>query len=429
VALTEKAVRAARPREKAYKVFDERGLYLKVDPTGGRWWRFKYQMEGREKLLSLGIYPDVPLKLARDRRDDYRRLVAQGIDPSARRQTERAAQSITFQSIALEWLAKQPFTPKTRVKAEWTFNDLLFPKLGARPIGSITAPDVLAVLRQIEVRGKLETAHRTKQRASQIFRYAIATGRAERDPTVDLRGALAPIQVVNRAALTDPRRVGELLRAIDGYSGQVATEYALKLAPLVFVRPGELRAAQWSEFHLDGEQPEWRIPAARMKMRELHIVPLARQAVTLLRQLEAHTGRDGRYLFPSLRTAARPISENTLGAALRRLGFSKDEMTAHGFRAMASTLLNEQGFPPDVIELQLAHAERNEVRAAYNRAQRLDERRKMMQAWAEYLGRLRIGASENGCTGKDGTLDSPQEDGQGENNYREMDMQRGAKPA
>ncbi|MFI4868519.1 MAG: tyrosine-type recombinase/integrase [Steroidobacterales bacterium] len=387
--LTDRAIRAAKPREKPYKLFDERGLYLWIGPTGGRWWRFKYSVEGREKLLSLGTYPDVPLSRARERRDVLRRQVADGVDPSVQRRAERAAQVDTFQSIALEWLGKQPFTPKTLKKAQWTFNDLLFPNIGARPIGSITAYEVLAALRRIEARGKIETAHRTKQRASQVFRYAIATGRAIRDPTADLRGALTPLKVTNRAALTDPKRVGELLRAIDGYSAQSSTEYALKLAPLLFVRPGELRAAQWSELQLDAEHPEWRIPAERMKMRSLHIVPLARQAIALIRELESYTG-DGRYLFPSLRTAARPISENTLGAALRRLGFSKDEMTAHGFRAMASTLLNEQGFPPDVIELQLAHAERNEVRAAYNRAQRLEERRRMMQAWADYLDALRV---------------------------------------
>lgn len=232
----------------------------------------------------------------------------------------------------------------------------------------------------------------SEQRAGQIFRYAIATGRAERDSTGDLRGALTPLKVKSRAALTDPKRVGELLRAIDGYSGQLSTEYALKLAPLVFVRPGELRAARWDEFEIDGERPEWRIPGERMKMGELHIVPLAHQAITLLRQLKEQAG-DGGYLFPSLRTAARPISENTLGAALRRLGFSKDDMTAHGFRAMASTLLNEQGFPPDVIELQLTHAERYEVRAVYYRAQRLEERRRMMQAWADYLDGLRAGGN------------------------------------
>jgi integrase len=390
--LTNTAVRAAKPSAAPFKLYDERGLFLLVQPGGQRYWRFKYRLDGREKLLALGVYPDVSLALARERRDDARKLLASGGDPSAAKQAEKLADANTFKAVALEWLGKQNFAPKTLKKAEWTFNDLLFRQLGAKPVRSITAPDVLAVIRRIEARGKIETAHRTKQRAGQIFRYAIATGRAERDPTADLRGALTPLKVRNRAALTDPKRAGELLRAIDGYRGQLSTEYALKLAPLVFVRPGELRAAQWEEFELDGERPEWRIPGERMKMGELHIVPLARQSVALLRELREQAG-EGRYLFPSLRTASRPICENTLGAALRRLGFSKDEMTAHGFRAMASTLLNEQGFAPDVIELQLAHAERNEVRAAYNRAQRLEERRRMMQAWADYLDGLRAGGN------------------------------------
>ncbi len=312
------------------------------------------------------------------------------VDPAAQRRAERAGHKNTFQAIALEWLEKRTFAAKTREKAEWTFNDLLFPKIGSRPITSISAPDMLRALRPIEERGKHETAHRTKQRASQVFRYAIATGRAERDPTADLRGALTPTVVKNRAALTDPKDVGGLLRTIDGYAGHPSTEYALKLAPYVFVRPGELRAAEWSEFDLD--KAEWRIPAVRMKMKELHIVPLAAQAVEILRMLQPQTG-SGRYLFPGLRTPTRPISENTLNAALRRLGYSKNQMTTHGFRAMASTLLNEQGWHPDLIELQLAHAERDEVRAAYNRAQRLDERRKMMQAWANYLDTLRSGSN------------------------------------
>ncbi len=390
MALTDTAVRSAKPRTKPYKLFDERGLYLFVKPGGFRYWRFKYHIAGREKLLSFGVYPDVSLAKARGRRDAARQLVVDGIDPAMRKQAEKSADANTFKAIALEWIDKQSFTPKTLKKAKWMFDDLLFPHLGSKPIRGITAPEVLATARRLEVRGKIETAHRCKQRASQIFRYAIATGRAERDPAADLRGALAPLKVTNRAAITDPRRVGELMRAIDGYSGHLTTEYALKLAPLVFVRPGELRAAEWTEFRLDGPNPEWRIPAARMKMRELHVVPLARQAVVLLRDFQSQAG-GGRFLFASLRTAARPISENTLGAALRRLGFTKDEMSAHGFRAMASTLLNERGFSPDVIELQLAHAERNEVRAAYNRAQRLDERRRMMQEWADYLDELRVG--------------------------------------
>ncbi|MEJ1960960.1 MAG: integrase arm-type DNA-binding domain-containing protein [Gammaproteobacteria bacterium] len=388
--LNESRIRAAKPKEKPYKLRDGRGLHLLVTPAGARLWRLRYRHAGRESMVSLGVYPDVPLKLAREQRDEMRKLIAVDVDPAAQRRAERAGQANTFKAIADEWIEKQKFAAATLDKAEWTFRHLLYPYIGSRPIAAITAPEILGVLRRLEDRGKHETAHRTKQRASQVFRYAIATGRAERDPTVDLRGALAPIVVTNRAALTDPRAVGALLRAIDGYVGQPSTEYALKLAPLVFTRPGELRAAEWSEIDLDAA--EWRIPAVRMKMRELHVVPLAQQAVDLLRKLHPITG-SGRYLFPSLRAPTRPISENTLGAALRRLGFSKDEMTAHGFRAMASTLLNEQGFPPDVIELQLAHAERNEVRAAYNRASRLAERRKMMQAWADYLDGLRAGAN------------------------------------
>lgn len=388
--LNESRVRAAKPKEKPYKLRDGRGLHLLITPAGTRLWRLRYRHAGRESMVSLGVYPDVPLKLARERRDEMRKLIAVDVDPAAQRRAERAGHANTFKAIADEWIKKQNFAAATLEKAEWTFRDLLYPYVGSRPIAAITAPEILGVLRRLEERGKHETAHRTKQRASQVFRYAIATGRAERDPTADLRGALAPIVVTNRAALTDPRAVAALLRAIDGYVGQPSTEYALKLAPLVFTRPGELRAAEWSEIDLGAA--EWRIPAPRMKMRELHIVPLARQAVELLQKLHSITG-SARYLFPSLRTPTRPISENTLGAALRRLGFSKDEMTAHGFRAMASTLLNEQGFPPDVIELQLAHAERNEVRAAYNRASRLAERRKMMQAWADYLDGLRVGAN------------------------------------
>lgn len=384
--LNEARIRAARPKDKPYKLRDGRGLYLLVTPTGGRLWRLRFRYSGRENMLSLGAYPDVSLKGARERCDDTRKLIANGVDPSDQRKAERAGLENTFQAIAQEWLAKQKFAGATLEKAEWTFNDLIFPHLGSKPIASITAPDVLQALRPLEARGKHETAHRTKQRISQVLRYAVATGRAIHDVTASLRGALAPIVVTNRAALTDPKAVGGLLRAIDGYVGQPSTEYALKIAPYVFSRPIELRAAEWTEFDLDAR--EWRIPAIRMKMGELHIVPLSSQVVALLRKLHDFTGA-GSYLFPGLRTADRPISENTIGAALRRLGYSKDDMTVHGFRALASTLLNEMGFAPDVIELQLAHAERNQVRAAYNRAQRLDDRRKMMQAWADYLDGLR----------------------------------------
>jgi integrase len=262
----------------------------------------------------------------------------------------------------------------------------LYPNVGTRPIASITAQELLAALRRIEARGTNETAHRVRSLAGRVFRYAVATGRAHHDVSADLKDALAPVKSRNFASLTEPVRVGELLRAIEGYSGQPITAFALKLAPLVFVRPGELRGAEWAEFDLEGA--EWRIPAARMKIGEQHIVPLSRQAVAMLREAHILTGR-GRYVFPSLLSAERPMSNNTVNAALRRLGYGSDEQTGHGFRSMASTLLNEQRFPPDVIELQLAHRERNKVRAAYNRAQRLAERKQMMQAWADHLDALR----------------------------------------
>jgi integrase len=388
--LSEARIRASRPKDRLYKVFDERGLFLLITPSGGRLWRFRYRLGGVEKLLTLGAYPDVSLKRAREKRDDARKLVADDVDPSAKRQAEKTAQADTFEAIGTEWLNLQ----KTKLVAETIsilearLKTYLFPYLGSRPISAIPVQELLAVLRRIEARGKNETAHRVRSLASRVWRYAVATGRAERDITTDLRGALAPVKARNFAAIVDPARVGELLRAIHGYQGHgVVAALALKLAPLVFVRPGELRAAEWSEFDLDGA--EWRIPAAKMKMGEQHIVPLSRQAVAILREVHPLTGR-GRYVFPSLVTRDRPMSENTINAALRRLGYDGNEHTGHGFRSMASTLLNEQGFPPDVIELQLAHAERNKVRAAYNKAQRLGERKAMMQAWSDYLDGLRV---------------------------------------
>lgn len=389
--LNDTKVRNAKPREKSYKLFDERGLFLLVMPTGGRLWRLRYQMNDREKLISLGAYPDVPLKRARERREAARQLIADGVDPSAQRRTERAALAQTFQGVADEWLELQrkSLAPETISILGARLNSGLYPYLGSCPIGAITAQEVLLALKRIEARGRHETAHRVRALAGRVFRYAVATGRAKHDVAADLKDALAPVKSKNFASVTDPVRVGELMRAIHGYGGHPVTALALKLAPLVFVRPGELRAAEWSEFDL--ENAEWRIPAERMKMGEAHIVPLARQALAILGELEPFA-RGGRYLFPSLRTRERPMSDNTINAALRRLGYTSDEQTGHGFRSMASTLLNEQGYPPDVIELQLAHTERNKVRAAYNKAQRLPERRKMMQAWADYLDRLRTGA-------------------------------------
>jgi integrase len=341
-------------------------------------------------MAGLGTYPATSLKAARSRRDEMRLTLEAGKDPAAERRAARVRITNTFEVVAREWLAKQPFAPKTMQKATWTFEDLLYPYIGRRPISVLTPPELLEVFRRLEKRGKHETAHRAKQRVGQVIRYAIATGRAERDPTADLRGALAPIRVINRPALTEPREVAQLLRAIHGYRGHPVVEAAFKLAPLVFVRPGELRAAEWSEINLDAA--EWRVAAHRMKMRQQQLVPLSSQAVVILRDIHALTGR-GRYAFHSPRTSQRPLSDNALTAALRRIGYTGDQMTWHGFRAMASTLLNEQGYAPDVIELQLAHQERNEVRAAYNRAQRMEERRKMMQGWADYLDALREGSN------------------------------------
>ena len=390
--LTSTAIRAAKPTEKPHKLSDGGGLYLLVNPNGSQWWRLKYRFEGKEKLLSLGVYPHISLQQARSQRDEAKKAVANGIDPSAKRQAEKTATANTFEAVAREWLALQEgkLAAATYAKAVWTLETLVFPYIGSRPVAKLTASDVLKMLKRIEGRGTHETAHRTRQRCSQVFRYAVQTERAEHDVTIALRGALKPVVSEHHAAITEPARVGELLRAIDGYGGHIVTAYALKLAPLLFVRPGELRHAEWPEFDLDGHEPHWRIPAEKMKMGEQHVVPLSKQALVLLRELHPLTGR-GSFVFPSLRSGSRPMSENTVNAALRRLGYTSDEMTGHGFRSLASTNLNEQGYHPDIIELQLAHAERNNVRASYNKAQRLPERRKMMQAWADYLDGLRAG--------------------------------------
>jgi integrase len=311
-----------------------------------------------------------------------------GLQSRLRRFDSDPSLTDTFEAIAREWLELQSrsLAPETMEILGTRLKSFLYPYVGSRPIASITAQELLAALRRIEARGTHETAHRVRSLAGRVFRYAVATRRAQHDVATDLKDALAPVKSRNFASVTEPTRVGEFLRAIEGYSGQPITAFALKLAPLVFVRPGELRGAEWPEFDL--EAAEWRIPAARMKMGEQHVVPLSRQAVAILRELHVLTGR-GRYVFPSLLSQERPMSNNTVNAALRRLGYRSDEQTGHGFRTMASTLLNEQGFPPDVIELQLAHAERNKVRAAYNRAQRIGERRQMIQAWADYLDGLR----------------------------------------
>ncbi|MEX0960246.1 MAG: integrase arm-type DNA-binding domain-containing protein [Burkholderiales bacterium] len=399
--LTDVAVRSTKPQAKIVRLFDGGGLYLEVSPAGGKWWRLKYRFGGKEKRLALGVYPDVSLKAAREKRDAFRKQVAAGIDPGQARKAEKLARAgaESFEAIAREWHAK--FSP-TWVSSHGDriirrLENDLFPWLGNRPIAEIKAPELLAALRRIESRGAQETAHRAMQNCGQVFRYAVATGRAERDPTGDLRGALPPPKEKHHASIIEPKRIGELLRAIDDYEGYFVTKSALRLAPLVFVRPGELRRSQWPE--IDLEKAEWRIPAERMKMREQHIVPLSKQAVAILRELEPLTNRAipsrpnaPRYVFPGTRSRERPMSENAVLAALRRMGYTKDEMTGHGFRSMASTLLHEQGWNHQVIERQLAHAERNAVSAAYNFAEHLPERRKMMQAWADYLDALKASA-------------------------------------
>lgn len=413
--LNDAAIRSAKAREKAYKLFDGGGLFLLVTPAGGKLWRLKYRFAGKEKLLALGTYPDITLAGykneetgrwydgARDRREAARRLIAQGVDPGAVKQAEkeaeRAASSATVKAIALEWhglrarnaIGRHPWTPATAAGKLARLERDVFPALGDRPIAEVTHKDLEDVLRVITKRGANEIARRVKLMLEQIFRYASRKGGPiDRNPATDLGDIVAPPNPTHHAAITDPKEVGALLRAIRGYKGEPVTAAALRLAPLVFVRPGELRAAEWAEFDLD--EATWRIPAARMKMKSGHVVPLARQAVEILRALHQLTGR-GRLVFPSVRSRERPMSENTLNAALRRLGYTTHEQRAHGFRTMASTLLNEQGWHHDAIERQLAHVEQNAVRAAYNRAEHLQERRQMMQAWADYLDSLAAGGT------------------------------------
>ena len=389
--LTDRAVINLKPKPKPYKKYDSGGLHLYVSPSGGKLWRLTYRHDGKEKLLSLGAYPAVSLAKARQRRDDARVLLADDIDPGEyKKEMKKVVREVTensFEVVAREWHVKfrESWTEEHGGKILARLEKDLFPFVGKTPVSEIKPPDLLDAIRHIEARGALETAHRAMQICGKIFRYAVATGRAERDITYDLRGAIPPPNTRHHSTITNPQEVGALLRTIDNYQGQFVVACALKLAPLVFVRPGELRCAEWNEFNFDAA--EWRIPAERMKMREQHIVPLADQTLAILRDLHAVTGH-GKFLFPSIRTANRPMSNNTINAALRRLGYGKEEMTGHGFRSMASTLLNEQGWNRDAIERQLAHAERNKVRAAYNFAEFLPERRKMMQAWADYLDQL-----------------------------------------
>lgn len=393
MALTDIAIRKAKPREKQYKLADEKGLFLLVHPNGSKYWRFKYYFGGKPKgPLALGVYPDVSLAEARDKRDEARKMLSKGTDPGLVKKllkySSKSVEKNSFEAIGREWFAKYSpiWKEKYAAKILRILEKDIFAWLGNNLIHEITPPVLLTTLQRIEGRGSKDTAHRVKQYCGRIFRFAIASGRAERDPSRDLDGALSPPVKSHFAAITDPQGAGELLRAINGYRGEFVTQCALRLIPLVFVRSIELRTAEWSEFYF--EAAEWRIPAHKMKMKTMHIVPLSKQAISILLELQAITG-DGKYLFPSVRSVQRPMSDNTVLGALRRLGFTKNEMTGHGFRSMASTLLNEQGWNRDAIERQLAHVERNKVRAAYNYAEYLPERRKMMQYWADYLDSLK----------------------------------------
>jgi len=411
--LTDAKIRATKATETPCKLSDGEGLYLLIKPNGSRLWRFKYRYGGKEKLAAFGGYQPgssdhVSLSEARDRLTEAKRQLRDGIDPGAARKAEKQTrvdrEEGSFERVAREWHAKQAerWAAGHAERVMGRLEGYVFPRIGSEPIRTLTGPQVLDVLQRIETKGRLETAHRVKESLGAIFRYAVATHRATHDPSAALKGALASVKHKSFASITEPKKVGELLRAIRGYDGSNVVRLALQLLPLVFVRPGELRGAQWSEFSFDlaeppkGKKPQhpdpqWRIPAERMKMREQHIVPLSTQAVAVLRELHAITGPDG-YLFPGVRSKRQSISENTINAALRSAGYAKDQMTGHGFRHMASTLLHEKGYKSELIERQLSHGDRNAMRAAYNFAEYLPERRKMMQDWADYLDALASGA-------------------------------------
>ena len=399
VALTDVAVRNAKPGPKPYKMGDSHGLFLLVQPSGGKLWRLKYRVDGREKKLAIGPYPEIGLGEARRRRDAAREAMVAGKDPAREKQRDKVRAKLeaenTFAAITAEFCEKRKrdgqraWAPATAKRCEYLLS-ILCGSIGNIPIADIEPADVLLAVRRIEGKGKLESARRTLQLAGSVFRYAVATARLKSDPTRDLKGALTSPTVTHYGAIIDPAQVGELLRSIDGYEGQPITKFALQLAPHVFVRPGELRHAEWSEIDLDGAL--WTIPASKTKMRKEHLVPLSRQAIAILKGVRPLTGQGG-YVFPSVRTHRRPMSDNTINAGLRRLGYATDEMTAHGFRAMASTLLNESGkWNPDAIERALAHGDTDKVRAAYHRGAHWKERVAMAQWWSDYLDELRSGA-------------------------------------
>jgi len=395
MALSDAAIRAAKPGQAQFKLYDEGGLFMIVKPSGGKLWRLKYRHIGKEQQLTIGRYPDVGLKDARDKRDEARKVIAAGGNPAFEKKRAAVAASVsaanTFSAIAEELIAKREregLKDVTNGKARWLLS-LLATDIGDRPIADIEPYELLDTLKKVEASGRLETAKRLLAFASRVFRYAVATTRAKRNIAADLQGALTAPTVKHHAAIIDPIGVGALLRAIEGFDGQPVTMWALRLAPHVFVRPGELRQAEWSEIDLDAAV--WRIPGRRMKMKREHVVPLSTQAVTILTEARGLTG-GGRFVFPGQRTPKRPMSENTLNAALRRLGYGTDEMTAHGFRSTASTLLNESGkWSPDAIERGLAHSDTDAVRGTYHRGAHWKERVRMAQWWSDHLDALRNG--------------------------------------
>jgi len=397
--LTDTSVRNAKAGDKTRKLFDGEGMYLEISPKGSKYWRLKYRFGDKEKRLALGVYPKVSLKEARKRRTEAKQQLDNGIDPSAARKAQKLlkgqAAANSFDAVAEEWFINRSkgWSEVHQTKIRWMLKSNLYPWLKTRPISEVTPPELLAVLRRIETRGALETAKRTKQVAGQIFRYGVATGRCERDPSQDLKDALATPLKTHLAAVTEPKEVGLLLLALDSYQGSPTVQAALKLAPLTFVRPGELRHAEWSE--IEWGLKEWRIPGRKMKTGMDHIVPLSSQAENALRELEPFTGA-GQYIFPSARSLRRPMSNNAVLAAMRRMDIPKDQMSGHGFRAMARTILDEVlGYRTDWIEHQLGHAVKDVHGRAYNRTAHLDGRKEMLQHWADYLDQLRIEASGN----------------------------------
>ncbi|MDD5001252.1 MAG: integrase arm-type DNA-binding domain-containing protein [Thiomonas arsenitoxydans] len=392
--LSDAALRRAKPTDKLQRLRDGDGLYLLLRPDGKRWWRFDYRCGGKDKTLSVGVYPDVTLARARQRADEIRQQLLDGIDPSVARKAKvtgvvTGEVSDSFEIIAREWHAGRAPTlsGNTSKNILLRLQNNAFPYIGQKSVRELRAPDVLDVLRRIEARGLGETARRVHQLIAQVMRYAVATGRADADPTPALRGALKPVMVRHHAAVIEPVELGAMLRAFEGYSGGVVVRTAVQLQVMLFVRPGELRRMEWAELDLDGAQ--WRIPGEKMKMREPHIVPLPQQAVALLKDLRPFSSRS-RYVFPSPRSKDRPMSENAVNVALRALGFDRDTVTGHGFRATARTILDEHlRYRVEVIEMQLAHAVRDPLGRAYNRTKYLEERKDMMQAWADYLDKLK----------------------------------------